>query len=275
MNANASKTASDPDNPEKRPRRTHRKERTVRHRKNRRARVLISAWRNRGDAKARDRVYEDHLHIAEFYARKYGGRGVDYDDLLQEAGLGLLEAIDRYDSAHKAAFGTFASCTVEGRIKQYFRDKAWPCSVPRNVKSLALQVRNMERILGRMPTRQEVIDAGVIPADKADAALMASQAWSSANLGQDGAGGLPPCGAQALSYIDPKYELTANLLDMEAAMRKLGEDEMRIALLYYFGHLTQKEIARQTGASPDSVSRTLRKATRKLGQDFAAMYRAS
>ena len=275
MNTIATKTTSNPNDPGGRPRRTHRKERTVRHRKNRRTRGLISAYRNRGDTRARDRVYEDHLHIAEFYARKYGGRGVEYDDLLQEASLGLLEAIERYDPARKVAFGTFASHTVDGRIKQYFRDKAWPCSAPRNVKALALQVRNMERTLGRTPTRQEVIDAGVIPADQVDAALMASQAWACANLGLDGACGLPPSGARALSYIDPKYELAANLLDMEAAMRKLDEDEMNVALLYYFGHLTQKEIARQTNASPDSVSRTLRKATRKLGRDFANMYRAS
>ncbi len=278
MNANAPKTASEsgnPGNPGKRATRTHRKERTVPHRKHRRAQKLLKAYRETGDTAVRDQLYQDYLHLAELYAKKYFGRGVDWDDLLQEARLGLLKAIERYDPLHKATFVTYASNVIDGQIKMYFRDKAWPCTAPRAIKGYALRVKRMERTLGRCPTKQEILDAGVIPAAGVDAALAASQAWSSAYLGQSDVALAESWGDRCPSFVEPGYERASNLIDMEAAMRKLGKDEMDAALLYYFGHLTQREIAKQLDASPASVSILLRKATKKLGRDFMEMYRAS
>ena len=275
MNANAPATASDPGNPGKRTARTHRKERTVPHRRRRRAQRLLKAYRETGDAAARDQLYQEHLYLAEVYAKKYYGRGVDWDDLLQEARLGLLKAIERYDPSRKAAFCTYASSVIDGQIKEYFRDKAWPCTAPRVVKGYALRVKRMERTLGRSPTKQEVLDAGVIPPDRVDAALAASQAWSSAYLGQGDAAFAESWGDRYPSFTEPGYELASNIIDMESALRKLSEDEKNAALLYYFGHLTQREIARRLDTSPTSISILLRKATRKLGRDFMEMYEAS
>ena len=275
MNENAPRTSSELSNPASRTTRTHQKDRTVPRRRNRRTQRLFSTYRSTGDTTARDLIYRDHLHIAEFYARKYSGRGVDYDDLFQEAGLGLLMAIDRYDPTRKVAFSTYASCVINGSIKQYFRDRAWPCSVPRKTKDHALRIKSMERSLGRIPTKPEVIEAGIVPTDQIDAAILASMAWSTSHLNQSSLAGVESQGNSGLFYVDTNYETTSCLIDMEAAMQKLDKDEMDAALLHYFGHLSQKDVAQQMGISAGSVSKLLRRATKKLGHELEEAYRAS
>ena len=275
MNTTSTQTTPPPNDPAKRGTRTHRKERTVPHRKNRRTRQLFSAYRANGDTAARDILYQSHFHIAEFYARKYSDRGIDYDDLIQEAGLGLLKAIERYDPSRGAAFSTYASYVIDGTIKEYFRDVAWPCSAPRKAKKNALLIKEMMRSLGRLPTKQEVIDAGIIPECDVDAAIAASQAWSIASLSAD-----DPCAMEAkepgpLSCIEQGYELASSLLDVETAIQKLSEREMRIARMHYFDHLSQRDIAQQMGISATDVSRLLRRAKRQLDREFKGTYRAS
>lgn len=67
----------------------------------------------------------EHLYIAQILAKKYFGKGVEYDDLYQTACLGLLKAANSYDSSKGAAFPTYAAITAEGEVKRYFRDKAY------------------------------------------------------------------------------------------------------------------------------------------------------
>ena len=84
----------------------------------------------------RNEIALENIGIAEIIAKKYRGRGVDYDDLYQTACLALLKAVERFDPDKGYVFSTFASSTIIGEIKRYFRDKTWSVKVPRQIKEL-------------------------------------------------------------------------------------------------------------------------------------------
>ena len=243
-----------------------------RSRKNsRRLTRLFRAYREHGDAEALDILYREHLQLAAFCARKYTKRAADYDDLYQEACLGLLDALKRYDPERGVEFSTYAMHYIEGDVKQYFRDKGWPCSAPRSVKSLSLRVRDMERQLGREPTRQEVLDAGTIPPEKVDCALAAARAWSAVYLKPDGPSSERAATPDPLTYDDAELELMANRLDMKAAAAKsLSFEELSALHLHYYQELTKRQVAERMGITENRVRHLLENAVKKLGRALDA-----
>ena len=69
----------------------------------------------------RDILIERNIYIAEILAKKYVNKGIDYDDLFQVASIGLILAVDRYDVNKGFEFSSFATPTIVGEIKRYFR----------------------------------------------------------------------------------------------------------------------------------------------------------
>ena len=83
---------------------------------------LLGLYAQTGDAKYRDRVVEAHLYIAQIIARRFSGRGVDYDDLFQVAALALTKALERYNPDRGIQFASFVTPAMVGEVKNYFRD---------------------------------------------------------------------------------------------------------------------------------------------------------
>src|SRR5947208_17116435 len=114
------------------------------------------------DPSARDRLVELHLPLVEYLARRFRGRGEPLEDLIQVASLGLLKAIDRFDSDRGVEFSTYATPTIVGELKRYFRDKGWAIRVPRRLQELRLSLTaataELTQELGRAPTVAELSD---------------------------------------------------------------------------------------------------------------------
>ena len=87
------------------------------------------------EAAARYELAARFLPLAEHLARRFGGRGQQHDDLVQVASLGLVHAIDRFDADRGVRFTTFATATIVGELKRYFRDRGWGVRVPRSVQT--------------------------------------------------------------------------------------------------------------------------------------------
>src|SRR5579863_938084 len=121
---------------------------------------LFRRWQEHKDQNAREALVRQYLPLARKLARRYRGAREPLDDLEQVASLGLVKAINRYDSSRGIGFQHFAVPTILGELKRYFRDSGWAVHMPRGIQELALQVAQAERQLaaksGREPTYKEV-----------------------------------------------------------------------------------------------------------------------
>ena len=108
----------------------------------------------------RNELVVAHLNLVRYLAVKFANRGEALDDLIQVGTVGLLKAIDRFDLERGVEFTTYATPTIVGEIKRYFRDKGWAVKVPRRLQELNLAVnRANEKLtvkLGHSPTVAEL-----------------------------------------------------------------------------------------------------------------------
>src|SRR3954462_13047781 len=120
-----------------------------------RERMLLRRYHVQGDTRARDTLAEEMLPLARALAGRYAGRGEPLDDLVQVACVGIMKAIEGFDLARDVRFSSYATPTVLGEIKRYFRDRTWALRVPRGMQELQLQIsRARDKLtheLGRSP----------------------------------------------------------------------------------------------------------------------------
>ena len=98
---------------------------------------LLKEYAENPSIELRNRIVEENLYIVDILIRKYLGKGVDYDDLYQVGAMALVSAVERFDPSKGYEFQSFATPTILGEIKKYFRDKEWSLKVPRSMKENA------------------------------------------------------------------------------------------------------------------------------------------
>jgi len=92
---------------------------------------LVKAWREHGDLDARSELIEQHLPLVRVLAARFARRGEQLDDLVQVGAVGLIKAVDRYDSARGSSFVAYAVPTILGEIRRHLRDSAHLLRAPR------------------------------------------------------------------------------------------------------------------------------------------------
>lgn len=217
----------------------------------------------------RDRIVEANLYIARYIARRFSGRGVDYDDLFQVAALALVKALERFDPARGIQFQSFVTPSMVGEVKNYFRDKSRAIRLPRRGATLAREIDRatdaLAQRLGRMPRVDELAAALAV---SEDAVLEALEVGASAVVSLDAA----PADEEApslelfLGIDETGYTAVERRDALERAMAALDERRRAILRLRYFEGLSQREIAGRLGVSQMTVSREERKALEQLRQ---------
>ena len=199
-------------------------------------------------------------------ASRYAGRGESFEDLVQVGSIGLLLAIERFDTERGVQFATYAVPTIVGEIQRHFRDRTWALHVPRRMKELSLRLtRTIESAtadLGRAPTIAELAKLTGIDEDEVVEALETYHAYSARSLsqplGQDAQG--EETMQDVLGAEELGYEEVEDGALVEAGMAALDPRERLIVELRFFEGLTQSEIAARVGISQMHVSRLLRRA---------------
>jgi RNA polymerase sigma-B factor len=234
---------------------------------------LLQAVRDTRDPAARGRLIEENLPLVRALARRYAGRGEQYEDLVQVGTIGLIKAIDRFDLDRGVELQSYAIPMIVGEIKRHFRDRGWAVHVPRRLKELNLRLTSLidqlSSTLGRSPTIAELAKAAAVEPEEVVEALEAGHAYTALSLSV-------PVGD------DPDTVLEHTIADPESVfgaaddrdfiargLAALDKRERVIIELRFFSGLSQSQIAQEIGISQMHVSRLIRRSLEKIRHEVS------
>ncbi len=217
----------------------------------------------------RDELVQLHLPLVEHCARRFMNRGEPLDDLLQVGTIGLIKSVDRFDDQRGVEFSTYATPTILGEIKRYFRDKGWAIRVPRRLQELRMSISSvtgeMSQNLGRSPTPREIAEKLGVSVEEVMEGIESANAYSTLSL--DAGDTAEEGGNSMLESLGMDDEGLANV-EIRASVKPLIEQlpprERRILLLRFFRGMTQSQIAEEIGVSQMHVSRLLNRTLAQL-----------
>ena len=210
------------------------------------------------------------LPLARQLARRYARSSEPFDDLMQVASLGLVKAVDRFDSDRGVSFSTYAVPTILGELKRHFRDTGWSVHVPRSLHERALAVQQSERVLanrlGRSPRVTDIALELEMSVEQVLEALDAAHAHDALSLDapQEGVEGERESLASTIGAADERYELVECGTTIEASIHHLPARDRRVLELRFGHEMTQSQIAEQIGVSQMQVSRIIRRSVQRL-----------
>ena len=231
---------------------------------------LFRKYRETGDVAIRNQIVEKYLYIASVLAKKFVGRGVEYDDLFQVASLALLKGVDRFDERKGLKFSTFITPTITGEIKNYFRDRSRLVHLPRKVSELRVSIkREAEKYLaetGKNATAKEL--AARLHVSEEDV-LRCSEAGGVVSL--DGSVDHEDDGMSLHDILPAEenvFEDVENRDAVHAALRTLSDEERKLVKYRFGEELSQMETAKHMGVSQMNVSRMERRILQKLRENL-------
>jgi len=230
------------------------------------------------DTRDRDALIMRHAKLVRSIARRYTGRGLAYDDIVQSGYIGLIQAVDRFDPSRGVPLRAYAARTIEGEIMHLFRDRGWALRVPRSLQEMSRRMaalsERMSHRLGRPPTAEELAEASGEDVERVSEALWSQRAYTVEPLtegpvSEDGerTGGV----GRELSVEEPGFEGVLRRDTLEQAIRQLPPRERAIVALRFLDDLTQSEIAARMEISQMHVSRLLRASLDRLRDELRSL----
>ncbi|MDQ2757627.1 MAG: SigB/SigF/SigG family RNA polymerase sigma factor [Actinomycetota bacterium] len=213
-----------------------------------------------------------HLPLADGIAGRYSGRGIERDDLVQVARLGLLKAVHRFSADRGVVFPAFATPTITGEVKRHFRDHGWAVRPPRRLQELHARVgpasRELEQRLHRPPLVEEIASELEVEVSELTRALEAATGFTTLSFDHR-PGDDAPSLEQQLPAEDDEIEHVEDRVALRAAIEALDTRERLVVTLRFDHDLTQSQIAQQLGVSQMQVSRILTKLLARLRDELA------
>jgi RNA polymerase sigma-B factor len=227
------------------------------------------------DQRAREELVKLYMPMARRMAGRYAGVVEPYDDLVQVASLGLLNAIDRFDIDRGIPFGGFAKPTIMGELKRYFRDKVWTIRVPRalhdRMAAIETATEELTEELSRPPSPKQLAEH--LDIDVADILEALEARENRRPLALDrpiqNSDGEEQSTPEWIGEVDGGYELIEDRLTVESVLPTLDAREREVLRLRFIEELPQTEIAAQIGCSQMHVSRLLRRTLDRMRERAA------
>ncbi|MBP3414299.1 MAG: sigma-70 family RNA polymerase sigma factor [Clostridia bacterium] len=201
-------------------------------------------------------VVEENMGLVYACTKRYVGKGIEYDDLVQAGCEGLIKASKGFDPSRNVRFSTYAVPVILGELRAMFR-KSGTVSVSRSVKELGIKAQKLSDEIysqkGIRPKISELADALSTSCEELAEALCAAQ---------------QPLSIDSEEWHDtpaPGFEhsLTENVA-LRQAVYSLDSKSRSVIMLRYFGGLTQKVTAQRLGMTQVQVSRTESRAMKQL-----------
>ena len=222
---------------------------------------------NNGDKAARERLVMDNVGLVWSIVRRFTGRGCETEDLFQIGSIGLIKAIDKFDTAYEVRFSTYAVPMIAGEIKRFLRDDGM-IKVSRSIKEMGVRVaaarETLSGLLGRDPTVDELADRLGVSREEVAASLEAGSQveslYAPSGSGDDN-------NLTLLDRVAEEREAHEELLDrmvLGQLLKALDRQQREIIIRRYFYNQTQTQIAKLLGISQVQVSRMERKILKEM-----------
>ena len=228
---------------------------------------MFSRYRETGDTRLRDEIVSSYIYIAEILSRKFVNRGVEYDDIYQVACMGILYAVERFDPDRGVKFATFATPTVMGEIRKYFRDKGNFIRIPRRLYEIFYKAEKIRRMSGSI-SRGEIARILNIPETLLDSVYEIGDASFIKSLEYEAYADGEISLSNVVGVEDKNYLMIEDKDFVASCMERLNEKEREFVRLRYYEEKSQKEISEIMNTSQMQISRMEKKVLKK----FRGMY---
>ncbi len=211
-----------------------------------------------GDKEAREEFVYGNLRLVLSIMKRFAGRSDNPDDLFQVGCVGLIKAIDNFDTSQNVQFSTYAVPMIIGEIRRYLRDNN-PIRVSRSIRDTAYRVLQIKEKItnetGQEPTLDEIAKQLEIPREEVTFALDAIQEPVSLYepVYHDGGDAV-----YIMDQVKDGKSTDENWIEniaLHNAIDKLSDRERHILSLRFFKGRTQMEVAQEIGISQAQVSR--------------------
>lgn len=195
-------------------------------------------------------------------AHRYVRKGAELDDLRAVADAALLGAVRRFD-AERGHFMGYATITILGELKRYFRDSCWTIRPSRRIQELHPRIAEASSVLG-----QQGIDVSPgaiaekldVPVEDVQQAFAAQTCFSPVSLDARASQDV----GDPVGVVDPRFEEAENRLLTARMCSRLTPEERELLRMRFDADLTQQQIAEALGRSQMQISRDLRKILARL-----------
>lgn len=220
-----------------------------------------------GDKDAREKLIVENMGLIWSIVRRFAGRGYEQEDLFQIGSIGLIKAVDKFDTSYDVQFSTYAVPMIAGEIKRFLRDDGM-IKVSRSMKEIAYKAylarEQLERKLKREPALSEIAaEIGVTSEELAQAIDASAEIESLHKVIYQGDGSDISLMDKLPQQGDPCEELMNHML-LEEMLAKLDKKERQLIYMRYYQDKTQTEIAKVMGVSQVQVSRLEKKILKKM-----------
>lgn len=227
--------------------------------------MALIARAQQGDEEASTLLLTENAPLLKSIIKRYLGKHIEYDDLYQIAGIGLLKSIKNFNYEHNVRFSTYAVPMILGEIKRYMRDDGY-LKVSRSLKSLSSKITRFvdEEVKNgnESPTVEQIAQHFGIEPTEVVFALDATRLPVSLYEKTNDSDGKQAELIEHLPTDDDKKML--DKLILKDMLSKLPPREQKIVILRYFRDMTQGEIAHKLGVSQVQISRLENKILKKL-----------
>lgn len=224
----------------------------------------------KGDREAKEKLVKHNLGLIKSVLRGFSNRGYDMDDLFQIGSIGLLKAIEKFDTSYDVKFSTYAVPMIAGEIKRFLRDDGL-IKVSRSLKQTANKVKYaQEKLLkkyGKEATIQEISDE--LGIDKEEIVMALESSYSPDYLYDvvHQNEGNPLFLIDKIDMDEDREKEIIEKIILKEMLSQLKERDRQVIILRYFKDKTQVQVAKMLGISQVQVSRI----EKKIIQDLKRM----
>ncbi|MDI9513985.1 MAG: SigB/SigF/SigG family RNA polymerase sigma factor [Clostridiaceae bacterium] len=229
---------------------------------------LFEAYRRDRDLAIRNEIISQYMYLADIITKKFTNRGVDSDDIYQVACVALINAVERFDPDAEVKFVSFATPTIIGEIKRYFRDKASVIRIPRRIYEVYQKVNQAREYLMQKHKRAPRIDEiAEYLKMKEETILEIIESWNVYNIQSFDQTVFEEDDLELHETVgqdDETFERINNRDFLEKAMENFNQAERLFIKLRFFENKTQKDIAKHFNVSQMYISRLEKRTLEKF-----------